>query len=355
VKVKTRNPLKGVRLRGTVYWLRYREDGVLRQLSLQTTDPAEAATRALRARHAPELAPKVGLNADIDRFIAAKKSSKKFTSTQTEKWARRALGKLVAFFPGKSVGNITSKDMERFAASLHDVQSETGAMCYLRGIKSFFSWAVSERLRFDNPCKGLVHQPAEPARLRFATKAQRDALIAACEAQRVSKKPKINGEYHEAVHFALFCALHAGMRYNEIVQARPDWFHLEADHPYVEIQNTDTFKTKNRRSRTVPLSTPFVDFLKVYGLREPFMLQSGKEQGKNVYRYDFRKPWSVHVRKHGVLWLTPHAARHTFASLLVQSGESIFKVAKWMGHGVGVCEQHYAHLTPGDSGIDRML
>ena len=50
-------------------------------------------------------------------------------------------------------------------------------------------------------------------------------------------------------------------------------------------------------------------------------------------------------------WITPHVARHTFASILAQKGESIYKIAKWLGDTLEVTEKHYAHLAPGDTAI----
>lgn len=47
--------------------------------------------------------------------------------------------------------------------------------------------------------------------------------------------------------------------------------------------------------------------------------------------------------------------RHTFASLLVQAGVSVYKVARWMGDGVEVVEAHYGHLSPGDRDINRLI
>jgi site-specific recombinase XerD len=45
--------------------------------------------------------------------------------------------------------------------------------------------------------------------------------------------------------------------------------------------------------------------------------------------------------------------RHTFASLLVQAGVSVYKVARWLGDGVEVVEEHYGHLAPKDSDIEK--
>jgi site-specific recombinase XerD len=45
--------------------------------------------------------------------------------------------------------------------------------------------------------------------------------------------------------------------------------------------------------------------------------------------------------------------RHTFASLLVSAGESIYKVAVWLGDEVSTVQKHYGHLTPDNHGIEK--
>jgi len=50
-----------------------------------------------------------------------------------------------------------------------------------------------------------------------------------------------------------------------------------------------------------------------------------------------------------------NAFRHTFASLLVQAGVSVYKVSRWIGNGIEVCTRHYAAMRPDlDADIDRL-
>ena len=79
------------------------------------------------------------------------------------------------------------------------------------------------------------------------------------------------------------------------------------------------------------------------------------KHGKGKYRYDFHRPYNDYMSAQDLRWVTAHVMRHTFASLLVQAGVSIYKVARWMGDGVEVVEKHYAHLAPQDRDIERML
>jgi integrase len=82
------------------------------------------------------------------------------------------------------------------------------------------------------------------------------------------------------------------------------------------------------------------------------MLQPDVEQGKSRYRYDFKRPFYEYMKMQDCAWLTPHAMRHTFASLLASRSVSIYKIAKWLGDGVEVVQNHYAHLLPKDDDIE---
>jgi integrase len=52
--------------------------------------------------------------------------------------------------------------------------------------------------------------------------------------------------------------------------------------------------------------------------------------------------------------ITPHALRHTFASTLAQRGDSLYKIAAWMGHSSASVTELYAHLTAYDDDIRRL-
>ena len=164
----------------------------------------------------------------------------------------------------------------------------------------------------------------------------RDKLIAKCD--------------REDLKFVLFCGFHAGLRKAEIIEARPDWFDLRSG--LIHVRKTDTFRPKDRNERTIPMTKALRTFLRGYGRRSPFMLHSEVAPGKSRYRWDFRRPWAEHVAKHNCPQITPHIARHTFASLLASAGVSIYKVAQWLGDDVRVVQKHYAKLLPKDADIE---
>jgi site-specific recombinase XerD len=349
---------QGIYRRGTVYWFAIQRDGHRRHVSLKTDDLSLAVTRAAAVKKQewkPTDSNFKGLSASVAKYLASKTITTKH-SPSTNKWATRALKQFSANIKCSRVSEITEDHVAGFYGSLRKRKkpngkmfSENSAHSYLRAVRGFLSWAVTEKLCFDNPGKVKFGKPSQPARIKCATITERDCIL--------------QNAQNDSIKFVLFCTFHAGMRFNEVVQARPDWFNLEAG--YITIQKTDSFTVKNRKNRTVPLSSPFKQFLKEYGLRSPFMLEPKRLKGKE-YRYDFRVPWDKSLaiataklketKPHANLcWITPHLARHTFASILAQQGVSIYKIAEWIGDTIEVCTRHYAHLAPSDNTIDALL
>jgi integrase len=168
---------------------------------------------------------------------------------------------------------------------------------------------------------------------------------------------RVIGEAEDpSLKFILFCGFHAGLRRNEICNAKVSWFDLGAGLIHVQNDPGSGFVLKDRENRTVQLSSSFKEFLSGYlkgrGQSE-YVLKPHKSQGRNRYRYDFVRPFTTHIKKCGVV-CSIHDTRRSFASNLVSQGESIYIVAKWLGDGVEVVERSYGHLAPSAGNINRL-
>jgi integrase len=285
------------------------------------------------------------LSEEIKKYVGLKQEEGKYTRNSAD--SREAVLNAWATARNlKEVREINGDEIKIWMASLRrgkDRLKESSIESYGMIIRGFCAWLVSEHKLRENPADFIKAKTYTSAkRRRFCRREEVDGLIADC--------PNLE------LKFIQYAGFHAGLRKDEIIQARPEWFDLRLN--IIHIVESETWKPKDKDKRTIPLTKAFRDFLlnemMIDGeLPGPFLIQPNKEQGKSRYHYDFRKPFEDYMTKKGFTWITPHVMRHTFASLLAIKGVSIFKIAKWLGDDVKVVERHYAHLLPQDADIER--
>jgi integrase len=330
---------RGIYLRGHVYWFAVQRNGQRHFITLETTDPAEAVRRAETMREHIDIESGAPIKAEIDRFIAYKLRQQEYTRSSAVTKRNKLLLFTHALPPGATASTVTTTQVQRFYDQVLERAADTTALGYVMAVRAFFRWAVEiAHLARRNPVKDVkLAKTIGRARKDFCSFDLRDRLI--------REAPS------DEMRFILLCGFHAGLRFQEIVEARPFWFDLP--HGRVDLRQTTTMRFKDREERSIPLTIEFQMFLKSYGLRDPFMLRPEIPHGKWLYRYDFRASFTKYMRAQRCDWVTPHTMRHTFASLLVSAGESIYKVAVWLGDEVATVQKHYGHLTPDNHGIEK--
>jgi integrase len=330
---------RGIYLRGHVYWFAVQRNGQRHFITLETTDPAEAVRRAETMRDHIDIESGAPIKAEIDRFIAYKLRQQEYTRSSAVTKRNKLLLFAQSLPPGATAATVTTRQVQRFYDEALERAADTTALGYVMAVRAFFRWAIeTARIARRNPVKDVkLARTVGRARKDFCTYDLRDRLI--------REAPT------EDLRFILFCGFHAGLRFQEIVEARPFWFDIQSC--YLHLRKTTTMNFKDREERSIPLTLDFQNFLKSYGLRAPFMLRPDVAHGKWIYRYDFRAAFMKYMRAQGCDGVTPHTMRHTFASLLVSAGESIYKVAVWLGDEVATVQKHYGHLTPDNHGIEK--
>jgi hypothetical protein len=334
--------MKGLFKRKNAWWIRFTPANGAEQLRLPlgTSDEAEALIRAREiveqasreAREQMESSP-----VEIINYLNSKRKEGLSESTLSSR--HYVLHSLVAFLDARTPRHITYQGLQRWFEHHRKTNPHT-AVAYLNIAHFWFLWLV-EKGKMPSDITTSIKVPKLPMRRRrqFLLPLQAQKLLDAAD-----DKPGLK--------FAIYCGLHAGMRKLEIIEARPNWFDLDAG--LIHIQATETFQPKDRDNRTVPMTNEFKAWLLTsYGIQEPFMLEPKAKHSRYRYRYDFRKIFDKLADDCGLDWLTFHDLRRTFASLHVSRGTSIYKVARWLGDGVDVVEKHYGHLIPQDSEINK--
>ena len=332
----------GLYQRGKQFWFRYRHNGHQYRVPLKTDDPGEAIIRAMAIRTDPVLAGANTFRREVEAYVRTQLDSRAFTNNSATN--RKAVLLSAADALGKTEpARITTHDVQHWYDSLKTRKeqpiTESTAQSYVMMLRGFFRSLIEQKKLRENPAVGVKFAKVRAkARVPFCDRETVDRLITNCD--RMDLK------------FVLFCGFHAGFRKEEIIEARPQWFHCREGH--IHLQRSETWEPKDKEDRTVPLTLAFKSFLETeFKSPGPFMLAPEVEKGKSRYRWDFRRPFDEYMTSQGTEWISPHVMRHTFASLLASRGVSIYKIAKWLGDGVEVAQRHYAHLLPKDDDIEK--
>ena len=173
----------------------------------------------------------------------------------------------------------------------------------------------------DNPTSGLDRAPP-CERQRFLTAEETDRLIAS-----------LGEDENRAAAQAIMLLLLTGARRNEITRAK--WENVDWTQRVLRVP-----VSKSGKPRTIALNTAAMAVLKSIP-RDPACPHLFPTRLLGVYN-----PWDRIRRRAGLADVRLHDLRHSFASLLVNRGISLYVVQGLLGHASPRMTQRYAHLAP---------
>lgn len=306
-------------------------------VSVQDARQIVAEHKALLARSKDPAEEKGKLKADLTfaefaekYYIPHAKQHKLTWDDDEQKVARRlnpVLGqmRLSAITP-RDVALLHAKEKERTTAST--------ANHLLGTLKRMLNLAVKWGMLEKNPATDQEKFKEGPLRERYLSKEELPRFLQALEEQddRLSVA-------------ALRLLLFTGCRREEVLSLR--WENVRRDEERLYLP-----KTKNGRSRTVHLNAKALEVLDDLLARkesEPRTHDSdyvfpSRQKAKKPYIYDLRKPFERACQVAGVENFRVHDLRHTFASMAVMAGASLYDVQNLLGHRDIAMTQRYAHL-----------
>ena len=194
-------------------------------------------------------------------------------------------------------------------------------LAYLHRI---FAWAIdAEIIDCRNPCSKVERMRTTPLEV-FYTREQCARLLGPDSDPMVAT------------------ALHTGMRYGELCGLC--WSDVRFDLGCIEIKHSFRTTPKSGKGRTIPLHSDLAPILRTWQDKCPSTLEGlvfpvpgvgsthrmgRKTENRRVRRVlltadcpaDYAHPW--------------HAMRHTFATLLAESGASLDAISRMLGHAGG--------------------
>jgi integrase len=240
------------------------------------------------------------------------------------------------------VGSVNRRDIEALHRSLKGTPYRANRLLAL--LSKMFSLAIGWQWRADNPTKGIP---------RFHED-KRETWLTAEQLEHLKKALADYGDQSAADAIRLLIL--TGAREGEVLKASWEQFDLKRG-----IWTKPSHHTKQKRIEHVPLSRVALDLLTRMdkGKAGPHLFPGRFQNGSRV---TLRRPWVQVCKAAGLATAVElqgkrsklvryrptiriHDLRHTFASHLVSSGESLHIVGKLLGHTQPQTTARYAHLA----------
>lgn len=328
--------MNGVFKRGKRFWFRFTWEGQQRFVNLGTDKEVDAINAAMKVLENPAewLTGADQVSQLLDRFLALKTLRGVSSAWTTEE--RTRLGAFFRDYKIKHASEITRPKVTQWMDSHWERNQDTGNS-YLASLSRFARWMKDNGHISTDPCEGIPRRKAKMrVRKRFLSREECRKVLDFCT------DPDLK--------MCLYFGIHCGLRKGEVLQVAPHWIDLR--NGLLHVQASRDWQPKDRDNRTIPLTREFLEFLRPFSNREPYIVRPDVTAGAGRYRWDFRRPFTDLLEEVEVK-CTFHDLRRTFASQLISSGVSAYKVARWLGDGMAVVEAHYGHLVPNDEDINK--
>jgi integrase len=298
---------------------------------------------------------KTWLNTHVKNVLAA--STRRF-------YAMNLKEHIVPVIGSKSISGITRADCKAVMASCQVKDLRVASLLGIgRTLSSLLTHAVEDGHLEANPALRLGRYARRKDEPKFE--------VSPLTRDEVKSLLKAAQEHHPGDYAMLLCAVRTGMRLGEL--AGLEWGDIQFGDRFIEVRRNRTGGTvttpKNGRPRRVDMSKTLTKELEALLVRRKVeKLKNGwKELPAHVFRSpdggpvdgdNFRRRVFIKaVEKAGLRHVRFHDLRHTFASLLIQDGQSLAYVRDQLGHSsIQITADIYGHLVPGAnrSAVDRL-
>lgn len=242
--------------------------------------------------------------------------------------------KLISFLKDNvPLNKITSKDVETFISENFNKHKYGTALTY-RTLKSAFNKAIDWNYIEANPF----------VRVRLPKIPKKNPMFI----NETELKSIIDSETNKDMKDFYLLAFHSGMRLSEIINL--EWDGVDLIQRVIIVKNTDTFTTKSKKERTIPINETLYNMLikrvpKVFSINKIKYVFEKCEGVKYNPFYVSKKFKKAVLKTKGINHnIHLHNLRHSFASNLVAKGVSIFIVKELLGHKDITTTQIYSHL-----------
>jgi len=264
-----------------------------------------------------------------DEYLIYSNTNKAKKSADSDRFSLR---NLLEAFGNVPLDSLTPQKMEQFKSEMVKKYSSTSVNIMIRHLKAAFNKALDWKYVDHNPLKKVKLIPIP----------EEDAPFMSIEDVTKLRATMRNGLYRDFIETSLY----TGMRVSEIRNMK--WDDIDFVNKKIRVRNTESFSTKSKRSRTIPLHP---------NLEQILMLRSHVDHSPFVFVTKDTKLVDITTANHAYKRYCKlaqlderfhfHTLRHTFASHMAMSGVSLYFIQKILGHAsIETTARIYAHLQP---------
>lgn len=201
----------------------------------------------------------------------------------------------------------------------------------LSAVSSFYRFAMQ-----DSPDVVVTNPLVAAKRPKVSKKSQTVGLTLA-QAQRLFEVAADRGTWE---HLMVRVLLHTGMRVSELVNATSADLRREGEHTTIKVTR------KGGDTDRIPLPPEAVTAIRAHlaGRTGP-LLMSQVDTDRPAPRQEVARVLARLARSAGLPALTPHALRHTAATLAILYGAPVEQVQELLGHSVITTTMRYVHAA----------
>ena len=325
---------------GTFY-LRYKDDGgTTRHLRLGNTDDLSlaqarklAADKKAEIRHGanPSLARKQEKQIPTlrqfveEQYLPYNKVRKRSYKTDVQRFNQR----LLPLYGHTRLDQIKTQDLVSFHASLVENEKLAPATAdrFLALLRHTFNVGIKLGVVEKNPAANVSMFNADNKVENIMNEIQLQKLMLV-----LSTHPN-----RPACRIAMYL-LSTGCRLNSALRAE----HSQFDWAQ-KVWRIPALNSKSKKMAPVPLNESALEVLSQVKDDHPQWVFFNPDTG--THYKTLHNAWSDIRKQAGMPWLRIHDLRHTFASLLVNSGRTLYEVQTLLNHSDPKISMRYAHMN----------
>jgi len=226
---------------------------------------------------------------------------------------------LIPLFGGMSLNEIDICMIEKFknkgkGAGHIVVTNRTLAL-----LKHMFTIAIQRRYVTNNPAKNVKLFKEPKGRVRYLSEDEKERLL---------------NELNGMVKSIVIAAMNTGARKGELLKLK--WSNVDLKNGFINIVNS-----KNGEARQIPINDIVKQELSNMPRRGDFVFS--KKTGQPLG--DFKKAFKSACKRADIKDFRFHDLRHTFASHLAMTGQTLLSISILLGHKTPSMTARYSHLS----------